>query len=104
MVLRMGKTLEARTMPEPGGRQSREGSETGCQLLAMATAMVLARGPEDQAHPLDCDCSPQALETVVRWELGGMGAAGLDVSGSPALQVTPSGLKSCPPLSCLGSH
>lgn len=46
MVLRMGKTLEARTMPEPGGRQSREGGETGRQLLA--AAVVPARGPGDQ--------------------------------------------------------
>lgn len=29
MVLRMGKTLEARTMPGPGGRWGREGGETG---------------------------------------------------------------------------
>lgn len=46
MVLRMGKTLEARTMPGPGRGQSREGAETG--PLRLGTATMLARGPEDQ--------------------------------------------------------
>lgn len=66
MVLRMGKTLEARTMPGSGRRQNRQGGETDHPH---------GRG---QGPSPDFARSHQAMERVVGWELergGGPGAS-----------------------------
>lgn len=54
MVLRMGKTLEARTMPGPGGRQSREAVRPASLLWRPG---VLSRGPNAQGPSPDFEGS-----------------------------------------------
>lgn len=104
MVLRMGKTLEARTMPGWGGRRGRERDERRRPPGHGHGIGQQPRGGGLEALPPGFEHSHQALETLVRWELRLVGQLDQMQVRTQACWVslhprTPSGLEShCPRL------